>query len=66
HKLIRAYTVTPASTHDSQELQALLEAPSTRKALWADGAYQSEAHAKLLQARGIENHCMSVPGGSRP
>ncbi|MGH8399262.1 MAG: IS5 family transposase [Gammaproteobacteria bacterium] len=61
HKLVRGYTVTPASTHDSQEFETLLKAPNTRKAIWADGAYQSEAHAELLKSRGIQNHLHERP-----
>lgn len=61
HKLVRRFTVTPASTHDSQEFKALLKAPNTLKAVWADSAYQSEAHAELLKARGIQNHVHERP-----
>lgn len=61
HKLVRGYTVTPASTHDSQAFAALIRVPNTRKAVWADAAYQSEAHAELLKHRGIQNHVQARP-----
>lgn len=58
---MRAYTVTPASTHDSQEFETLVKVPNTLRAVWADGAYQSEAHAELLKHRGIHNHVHERP-----
>ena len=61
HKLVRGYTVTPASTHDSQEFEALLKVPNTRQAVWADGAYASAEHTVLLQQRGIANHLHERP-----
>ncbi|MGB9430308.1 MAG: IS5 family transposase [Gammaproteobacteria bacterium] len=61
HKLVRAYHVTPASTHDSQVFKALIDTPNTRAAVWADGAYGSKAHAKLLKRRGIANHLHERP-----
>lgn len=41
HKLIRKYTVTPASTHDSQELDNLIDPMNTASVMWADSAYRS-------------------------
>ena len=61
HKLVRGFTVTPASTHDSQEFETLVKVPNTLQAVWADGAYQSEAHAALLERRGIHNHVHERP-----
>ena len=61
HKLVRGYTVTPASTHDSQEFEALLKVPNTRQAVWADGAYASEHTARHLRRCGIVNHIHQRP-----
>jgi len=61
HKLVRGYVVTPASTHDSQVFKALIDAPNTRAAVWADAAYASEQTTRCLQQRGIENHVHERP-----
>lgn len=61
HKRVRGYTVTPASTHDSQEFEALIGVPNTRQAVWADGAYQSAEQTNLLKQRGIANHLHERP-----
>jgi transposase, IS5 family len=36
HKLIRRYTVTDASVHDSQALDDVLDADNTASDVWAD------------------------------
>ena len=41
HKMIRKYTVTPSSTHDSQELERLVDLMNTAAVIWADSAYRS-------------------------
>jgi IS5 family transposase len=41
HKLIRAYVVTPASAHDSNEFESLLT-ENTDPSVYADSAYMSE------------------------
>jgi len=51
HKLIRKWTVTPASTHDSQLLEALLDKDNSRKAIWADSAYRSKKISGKLKGR---------------
>lgn len=61
HKLVRGFTVTPASTHDSQEFETLRKVPSTLQAVWADSACQSEAHAELQKSRGLHNHLHDRP-----
>lgn len=60
HKLIRAFSVTPASTHDSQELDAVLQTPdatgalaNTGKSVWADSAYRSAKTLRSLKALGL-------------
>ena len=39
HKLIREYEVTPASTHDSQVFEDLLDEANTSRDVWGDSAY---------------------------
>ena len=42
HKIIRKYSVTTASTHDSQEFGKLIdESANADKTVWADSAYRS-------------------------
>ena len=55
------YAVTPASTHDGQVFEPLLDKHNTRRAVWADSAYASEAHTRLLRQRGIANHLQERP-----
>jgi len=42
HKLIRRWSVTPASVHDSQVFTELLDKKNSGKGVWADSAYRSE------------------------
>ena len=61
HKLVRGYAVTPASTHDSQVFESLLDAPNTRAAVWADSAYASERTNCCLKQLGVQNHVHERP-----
>ena len=56
HKLIRDYAVTPASTHDSQEFETLLDEDNSSRDVWADSAYRSEEALKTLDALGYREH----------
>lgn len=56
HKLVRKYTVTAASVHDSQELEGLLDRGNTNRSVWADSAYRSEATEADLKAKGYRSH----------
>ena len=65
HKLIRTWTTTDASVHDSQKLDDVLDTNNTAKDVWADSAYRSvEIEAKLakkglksrIHRRGARNH----------
>ena len=38
HKLIRRYSVTDASVHDSQAVDGLLTSDNTASGVWADSA----------------------------
>lgn len=56
HKLIRCYTVTDASVHDSQEMDAVLDGANDSKDTWADSAYRSEAQEERLKEAGFVSH----------
>lgn len=50
HKLIRRYSVTDASVHDSQQFDGLLDKANTSRETYADSAYRSaQTEAKLKQ-----------------
>jgi IS5 family transposase len=53
-KLIHAFSVTPASTHDSQAMVGLVSAGDC--AMHADSAYTGEAIAADLLAKGVHNY----------
>ena len=56
HKLIREYEVTPASTHDSQVFEELLDEKNTSCDVWADSAYRSQEKLNALARRGFREH----------
>jgi IS5 family transposase len=56
HKLIRSYEVTPASVHDSQVFEDLLDEDNTSRDVWADSAYRSEEKLKELKKRKYREH----------
>lgn len=56
HKLIREYEVTPASTHDSQVFENLLDEKNTSCDVWADSAYRSQEKLNALAKRGFREH----------
>ncbi|MGH8279099.1 MAG: IS5 family transposase [Terriglobia bacterium] len=66
HKLVRDYAVTPANVHDSQLFKTLVQAPNTRAAVWADSAYRSKEHTRLLKRRDIANHVHERPWRDQP
>ena len=50
HKLVRRYQVTPASVHDSQVVDDILDPDNTASDVFADSAYRSaEIEAKLAE-----------------
>src|SRR5262249_21184393 len=68
HKIIRRYTETDASVHDSQKLDEVLDKSNTSNEVWADSAYRSaEMEAKLkeqgyksrIHRRGARSHPLS-------
>ena len=52
HKLIRRYTVTDASVHDSPVFDELLDDETSGHSVWADAAYRSEAREEQLREQG--------------
>jgi transposase, IS5 family len=56
HKLIRAYKVTPASVHDSVEMNNILDKTNDKPDIWADSAYRSEAQEKHLKRAFYVSH----------
>ena len=53
HKLIRNYEVTPASTHDSNVFEQLLDKDNSSKDVWADSAYGSKQKREYLCKHGF-------------
>jgi len=56
HKLIRSYEVTPASVHDSNVFEELLDENNSSKDVWADPAYGSEEKRETLKEDGYRSH----------
>jgi IS5 family transposase len=56
HKLIREYEVTPASVHDSNVFEELLDEDNSSKDVWADSAYGSAEKIEILEAYGFRSH----------
>ena len=56
HKLVRDYDVTPASTHDSQVFEELLDETNTSRDVWADSAYRSQEALDKLEQSGFREH----------
>jgi IS5 family transposase len=53
HKLVRCYHVTTASVHDSQALEAVLDADNTASDVWADSAYRSAEIETMLKGKSL-------------
>ena len=56
HKVIRHFEVTPASVHDSQVFDVLLDDTNTSGDVWADSAYRSKAQEEQLVIDGYRSH----------
>ncbi|ASC69416.1 Transposase InsH for insertion sequence element IS5-18 [Halomicronema hongdechloris C2206] len=65
-KLIRRYSVTDASVHDSQVLGELLDADNSGDGLWADSAYLSVLIVEVLKLIGFEPHINERAYRNRP
>ncbi len=56
HKLIRNYEVTPASVHDSNIFEQLLDKDNSSKDVYADSAYGSADKRNALKKRKFRGH----------
>ena len=56
HKLVRRWSVTAASTHDSQAIDDILDGANTASGVWADSAYRSAEIEAKLKDRGLRSH----------
>ena len=56
HKLIRDYEVTPASVHDSNIFEQLLDGNNSSRDVWADSAYDSADRREALNELGFRGH----------
>jgi transposase, IS5 family len=66
HKLVRRYQVTPASVHDSQVIDDVLDPDNTASDVWADSAYRSaEIEAKLAE-KGLKSRIHRKGHRARP
>ena len=55
HKLIRCFTVTDASVHDSQVFEQVLDPDNTSADVWADSAYRSAETEQTLRENGYRS-----------
>ncbi|MFH1372071.1 MAG: IS5 family transposase [Planctomycetota bacterium] len=56
HKIIRNYEVTPASVHDSNIFEQLLDENNSSRDVWADSAYGSAEKREALYGQGFRGH----------
>src|SRR4029077_7086300 len=66
HKLIRDYTVSDASEHDSQKFDELLSRGNTSRDVSADSAYRSAETEQKLRARGFRSRIHKRGRRNRP
>jgi IS5 family transposase len=55
HKLVRRYQATPASVHDSQVGDDILDPDNTASGVWADSAYRSAEMEAKLAGKGLKS-----------
>jgi len=66
HKLVRRYRVTDAAVHDSQVIEAILDADNTASEVWADSAYRSAQIEEMLTAKGLTSRIHRKGRRSKP
>ena len=66
HKLIRRYSVTAASVHDSQTIDDLLTTDNTASGVWADSAYQSKDIEEKIKEKGLMSRIHRKACRNRP
>lgn len=65
-KFIRRYAVTDASVHDSNHFADLLDTDNSSRDVWADSAYRSAKHGKMLEVHGFRGHIQRKGYRNRP
>ena len=65
-KLIHSVVATPANVHDSQCFERLLDRNNSDPAVYADSAYRSEDHERLLARRGFKSRVHHRAWGDQP
>jgi IS5 family transposase len=65
-KLIRTFTVTPASVHDSQVLDTIIDPDNEDPRVWADSAYRSEQTEAVLEDAGYVSHICEKGQAGKP
>ncbi|MBB4267315.1 IS5 family transposase [Roseospira visakhapatnamensis] len=66
HKLIRRYEVTDAAVHDSQVMEAVLDATNIASDVWADSACRSAETEEKLADRGLRSRIHRKAHRNRP
>ena len=66
HKLIRRYSVTDASVHDSQAVDDLLTTDNTASGVWADSAYRSKDIEEKIKEKGLTSRIHRKACRNRP
>jgi len=66
HGFIRAFTVTPASVHDSKAFAVLLNTEQKGQPVYADSAYRSAAASTRCKDRGLIDRTMYKAQRNRP
>lgn len=66
HGFVRTYAVTPASTHDSQKIDALMDITQQGQPFHGDSAYRSAATAQRCQTHGLLDRTIYKAHRNRP
>jgi IS5 family transposase len=66
HKLVRRYKATPASVHDSQVVDDILDPDNTASDVWADSAYRSAENEAKLAEKGLKSRIHSKGRRGKP
>ena len=64
--LVRRWEATDAACHDSRMFASLLDETNTSGDVWADSAYRSREHERLLKADGWRSRIHRKAGRNRP
>lgn len=58
HKLVRKFTVTPASRHESKVMSEVVDDDNSGDVVWADRGYASKENERMLSERGLVSWIM--------